>query len=213
MPAFLRIFKGKHANEVVPESTQFRLRLVKFATLYGHRLNPCMTTPPPSELENLRQTHRRRADEWWDSASPESPTFPGSFDRQPERRSSGFRGSVEATTLADLVPMFVALSAARSELQGQDSANITRQWMELAGEFMLQAALEQFLVHGNNSTSKLREIFSWGWRPSPEQVIWEDEPLANQMFCDESRQREVEGWASIRREYVRLVSRLSFSFF
>jgi hypothetical protein len=166
-----------------------------------------MTTPPPSELQSLRQTHRNRAEEWWDSDSSESPTIPSNLDRQPARRSStGFRASADATSLADLVPMFVALSAARSELQGEDSTNITRQWMELAGEFMLQAALEQCLVYGTHSTSKLREIFSWGWRPSPEQVIWEDAPRVNQMFCEEGRQQEVEGWAEIRREFVAMVS-------
>jgi hypothetical protein len=171
-----------------------------------------MTTPPPSELQAMRQVHRRRAEEWWDSSSPDSPTFPTHFDRQQERRrtsSSSFRGSVESTALADLVPMFVALAAARNELQDIHSANITQQWMELAGEFMLQAALEQCLVYGTHSTSKLREIFSWGWRPSPTQVIWEDEPRVNHMFCAQDRQREVEGWAAIRREYIEMVSRLN----
>jgi hypothetical protein len=208
--AFLRIFKGRHPNEEVPDATRFRLRLVKFTTLFGHRLNPCMTTPPPSELQSLRQTHQRRAEEWWDSDSSESPTFSSNFDRQPARRTSpGSRSSVDSTSLADLVPMFVALSAARSELQGSGSTNITRQWMELAGEFMLQAALEQCLVYGTHSSSKLREIFSWGWRPSPEQVIWQDEPRVNHMFCEEGRQQEVEGWAEIRREFVGMVSNFS----
>jgi hypothetical protein len=169
-----------------------------------------MTTPPPSELQNLRQIHRSRAEEWWDSASPESPSFSSGFDRPTGRRTpTGSSRGVDSTSLADLVPMFVALSAARSELQGEGSTNITRQWMELAGEFMLQAALEQYLVYGTHSTSKLREIFSWGWRPSPEQVIWEDAPRVNHMFCEEGRQQEVEGWAEIRREYVGMVNHCS----
>ena len=107
--------------------------------------------------------------------------------------------------------MFVSLSAARSELQGVDAANITRQWMELAGEFMLQAALEQCLVYGTSSASKLREIFSWGWRPSPTQVVWDDERIVNQMFCEEGRHQEVEEWAAIRRDFVNMVCHCTHS--
>jgi hypothetical protein len=151
--------------------------------------------------------HRRRAQEWWDSL-PESSAFSSQTFTSPdrERRSStALRGSVESTALADLVPMFVSLSAARGEMHGEYAANITRQWMELAGEFMLQAALEQCLVYGTSSSSKLREIFSWGWRPSPTQVNWEDEIRVNRMFCEEGRQQEVAGWADIRREYIGMV--------
>jgi hypothetical protein len=207
-PAFLRIFKYRHPQVPVPETARFRLRLLKFTTLYAHRLSEHTTSPLPSELEALRQTQRRRAEEWWDATpSSQMPFEDPVFSTTSARRSSPstFHGSPESTALADLVPMFVSLSAARSELQGADAASITQQWMELAGEFMLQAALEQCLVYGTNSASKLREIFSWGWKGSPTQVAWEDERVVNRMFCDEERERELQEWAEIRKEFVDLV--------
>ncbi|KAF2433811.1 hypothetical protein EJ08DRAFT_694290 [Tothia fuscella] len=208
--SFLRMFKHRH-QDPVPETARFRLRLLKFSTLYGRRLSANATTPLPAELEALRQTHRRRAEEWWDAALPSQgnfadPVFQDRLPRSERRTSTTSLDHSESTALADLVPMFVALSAARSELQDTDAANITTQWMELAGEFMLQAALEQCLVYGTGSASKLREIFSWGWRPSPTQVAWDDERTVNHMFCEEGRAREVEGWAKIRREYVEMLT-------
>jgi hypothetical protein len=91
--------------------------------------------------------------------------------------------------LSDLVPLFVGLSAARNELPDTYCTSITPQWMELTGEFMLQATLEQCLVYGSPGPAKLKEIFSWGWRANPTKV-WEDEQAVNDLFCEEGALRD-----------------------
>ena len=202
------MFKCNHPNEEVPDTTHFRLRLLKFTTLYGKRLTPCETTPPPAELQALRRRNRKRADGFYTDSSDSSfqdSLLEQHIGKSEHRRSaSRLRDSPESTSLADLVPMFIGLSAARSRLMKGGESGITETWMELAGEFMLQAALEQCLEYSSTSSLKLREIFSWGWRPSPTKY-WEDEESVNEMFCDEDALREIQGWAEIRQKYIDLV--------
>jgi len=127
--------------------------------------------------------------------------------RSSQRPTQSSHSRDEATSLADFVPMFIGLSALRSTLFEEDAVGIHEGWMELAGEFMLQAALEQCLEYSDCSGTKLREIFSWGWRPNPTK-IWEDEESANAMFCDDDTLREIQGWSEIRNKYIDLVSAL-----
>ena len=111
----------------------------------------------------------------------------------------------EVVSLADLVPMFIGLSASRANLFEDDKVSAHEGWMDLAGEFMLQAALEQCLEYSDCSSTKLREIFSWGWRPTPTKS-WEDEEAVNDMFCDDEAMDEIESWTKIRAKYIDLVS-------
>ena len=123
----------------------------------------------------------------------------------PRPKSSRSRSQDETVSLADLVPMFIGLSALRANLFPDDKVSAHEGWMELAGEFMLQAALEQCLEYSDCSGTKLREIFSWGWRPNPKSS-WDDEEAANEMFCDDDEEDEIEIWTQIRSKYIDLVS-------
>lgn len=203
--AFLPVFKCNHPAVRVSDDVKFRLRLVKFTSLYANRNIPSEVTPPAPELEKVRRKHRKRAEDFYDSSSDSS--FQDSmFEQQmgsAARRSSP-HGGEEAVSLADLVPMFIGLSAARGSLFEEDQVGIHEGWMELAGEFMLQAALEQCLEYSNCSGAKLREIFSWGWRPTPTKV-WDDEEAVNDMFCDDGALQEVQAWSAIRQKYIDLV--------
>jgi hypothetical protein len=114
------------------------------------------------------------------------------------------RSAEETVSLADLVPMFIGLSALRAGLLEDDRISVNDGWMELAGEFMLQAALEQCLEYSDCSSTKLREIFSWGWRVNPGKS-WDDADAVNEMFCDDDEDEEVEGWSEIRSKYINLV--------
>ena len=125
----------------------------------------------------------------------------GHASRQSPTRS---RKREEDISLADLVPMFIGLSALRASLLDGDEVSVNEGWMDLAGEFMLQAALEQCLEYSDCSSTKLREIFSWGWRPTPTKS-WDDEEAVNEMFCDDDEMEEIEGWADIRSKYISLV--------
>jgi len=196
----------------VSDTVKLRLRLVKFTTLYGKRLTRSAATPPAADLEALRQTYRRRANEYWDSSSDGSFQESAFQHRQlSERRSATeFRASSGSIALSDLVPIFIGLSAARSTMQ-MSTRDVTKQWMHLAGQFMLQAALEQCLLFGQCPAEKLREIFSWGWKESIS-TSWQDEQLANDMFFDmdqyddDSSKREVKGWKEIKMSYFQMVS-------
>jgi hypothetical protein len=184
------------------------LRLIKFTTLYSKRNVPCEVATPAPELEKLRRKHRRRAEDFYDSSSDSSfseSLFEQRMSKSARRPAPKPRHDEEAVSLADLVPMFVGLSAARATLFEDDKVSAHEGWMDLAGEFMLQAALEQCLEYSDCSGAKLREIFSWGWKANPKQS-WEDEQVVNEMFCDDEEMKENESWARIRSKYIDLVS-------
>jgi hypothetical protein len=156
----------------------------------------------------LRQTHKRRADEWYDEGydgSPQESYFQHSHQPSERRSATDFRAST-SLSLSDLVPLFIGLSAARSNIGMKARAHINKEWMHLAGQFMLQAALEQCLIYGQVSPEKLREIFSWGWKENIS-TAWYDEESVNDMFFDDGSRREVHGWKEIRRQYLKLVRR------
>jgi hypothetical protein len=99
--------------------------------------------------------------------------------------------SDQAPTLMDLQPLFLRLCAARSVLKG-DSHTIKETWMHFAGEFMLQAAMEQIMVHGASNTRALKEIFAWKWTGL--QGI-------DEMF-EGQEQDDIEQWENIRHEWA-----------
>jgi hypothetical protein len=108
----------------------------------------------------------------------------------------------------DLVPLFVALSAATRQLPGANT-DINETWMRLAAEFMIQAVLEQWLVLGAKGAEKVMEAFAWGFRDVPSSE-WPDEDIVNDMFCEEGLLQEVEGWSNIKQRAMATVSSLSF---
>ncbi|KAE9970441.1 hypothetical protein BLS_004902 [Venturia inaequalis] len=209
--SFLHIFKNNHPSESVPDAIKLRLRLVKFTTLFGRRSTQSATTPSSADLEALRRTHRRRATEYWDSSSDGSFQEPAFQHRQSSERRSAtqYRATTDSIALSDLVPMFIGLSAARSNMD-MSTREITTQWMHLAGQFMLQAALEQCLLYGQCPTERLREIFSWGWKEDIS-TSWQDEQSVNDMFFDmdqydeDGSRREVKGWREIKTGYFKML--------
>lgn len=109
--------------------------------------------------------------------------------------------SDNVTTLLDLLPSFMSLSAARAHLNSDFA--ITEYWMHLAGQFMLQACVEAILLHGQNADQVLNEAFAWGYVSEKAQAaesngermdvdeaggrdagdeVWDDEEEVNEMF-------------------------------
>lgn len=208
MKAYIPIFKFNHPTAQIPEKVKFRLRLVRFISLWANRHAPSEVVTPAPDLEKLRHQHQERAESFYDAAL--DSTFQDDLLEEHLESSSYPKSATavqsvhETICLADLVPMFIALSAARGKVSQDEPLQILEQWMELAGEFMLQAALQQFLECSNSSGQKIREIFSWGWRPSPHKA-WEDEQAVNDMFRDGQDEREVALWGAIRQKYMDLV--------
>ena len=77
-----------------------------------------------------------------------------------------------------------------------NALSIRRDWMNLAGQFMFQTAIEQLLVRGTKDQEVLREAFSWGWK--------EDRNI-DEMFADQG-EKEVAEWERIRSSWSGLVS-------
>lgn len=116
--------------------------------------------------------------------------------------ADGFYGHAESTSLLELLPEFLALSAAQAAL---NRTNISDTLMTLAATFMVQAALEQYFVYGARGPAALLQAFAWGWRPSPG-TSWADEALVNRMFRDEDLEQEIDGWGEKRDGYLEVVS-------
>lgn len=218
------IFKCNHPDaSAVPSQTRFRSRLLYFSTLFLRRYQRHPFALPPTELESIRYLHKRRAELWWDAAeqalprheawASQLPTSPKDRQRALEQlktnsKSASTRdssiGQEDAASLLDLLPMFIALSAAVRQLQGPDVADVTEAWMHLAAEFMLQSVLEQWMIFESSGAEKIGEAFAWGWLAVPESE-WPDEQIVNDMFCEEGLLQEVEKWADMRTRAIQLV--------
>lgn len=100
-----------------------------------------------------------------------------------------------------LLPLFIELTAARVNL-GDDWVP-TSEWLDLAGQFMMQAAIDDYLRNGAYGQDTLNTIFAFG-KPGPR---WAEEgtdvTAMRRLFCDGSNpQEEIRDWSSIRRRYV-----------
>lgn len=214
------MYRHNHHPDTIDDKVKFRLRLLKFATLFTRRFVENEATPSPEALQELRQTIRTRAREWLvEQDTPEFDQEYLEFNAEAEElhRNKGlfvhrlalppdfvdFYGSDRSVTLLDLLPSFLATA---SSMRRVFSTNMSQMFMELAATFMMQASMEQYLVYGSKGVGPLMECFAWGWRRSPSEV-WQDEADVIQMFKDEDLQEEVDGWAEVRSKYFNLVSK------
>ena len=118
----------------------------------------------------------------------------------------------------DLLPLFMSLSAHLYKERGWE---VKEQWLELAGEFMLQAALEQYLLQGADGTDVLRACFSFGWdsrsgkdrqakykasypylNEDEYKEMTDEEDMINDLFYDEVTHTEIEGWRETREKFL-----------
>ena len=215
-----------------------RLRLLQFVCLFARRLRPTSSSPTLESLQYLR--HRidarlleRELDDPpdFDEHCEQWRAFPLSEKRLARNQQqflrtlkveqgteSGYFGSPSAITMFDLLPQFMSLSAYVFQETGFEVKEL---WMELAAEFMLQAALEQYLVHGLGGAETLRMCFSYGWDSNADKdrraKYWqanpsltdedcremaEDEDVNNDMFHDEEDDTEIKGWKEIRERFM-----------
>jgi hypothetical protein len=66
--SFLEMFKAKHPNFTPDSGLRFRLLLLKFTTLYCHRLVQDAVVPSKAALRQLRETNTSRAMSWIQTA-------------------------------------------------------------------------------------------------------------------------------------------------
>ncbi|KAK5126335.1 hypothetical protein LTR85_010571 [Meristemomyces frigidus] len=239
--AFLAIFKARHATYTFDAELRFRLQLLKLTTLFTQRMTRNPTTPPSSALKQLRASNKDRARSWIGSADripsasydtdvfDDPSSFPGveelernrahvlhelNIPAEDEAYEDAFYGTSSCVSLLDLLPLFMHVSAARNAMS---DSSATEQWMRMAGDFMLQASLEQYLVVGGQGSDAVDEAFAWGYkeRPRPASEYMDvDGPGAddddstdevNDMFEDADYTTEVAGWRQEKAHYLALL--------
>ncbi|KAF1352074.1 hypothetical protein BDV97DRAFT_397124 [Delphinella strobiligena] len=148
---------------------------------------PASTTPSDPQLQSLRTIHSARSRRWRESrASGDLDPIVPTLDQSSElplpaddlqqcqahvldalsipSSNIDFYGKKSCLSLLDLLPSFMELTAARSQLD--TDWTISRRWMEqLAGEFMLQSTLEAYLCFGAEGGEVVDEAFAWGYSP------------------------------------------------
>lgn len=239
--SYLSIFKSRHLGYEFDDDLRFRMLLLKLATLFTQRLTRNPTTPSRPVLQQLRETNKTRARDWIATADripsghhstavfepAENFPTPAELDRnrahvlhcleipaEDEAYEDAFYGTSDSVTLLDLLPLFVAVSAARFETV---SADLNEKWMQMACAFMLQACLEQYLVVGAQGMDAVDEAFAWGAKTTSAvgdaeiegaggKIEQEDEvDEINDMFIDDVYEEEVKGWTEMKRAYLDLL--------
>ena len=121
-----------------------------------------------------------------------------------------FYGTPKSLSLLDALPLYMALSAAFTQLRG---SQITRPWMTLTARYMLAAVLEQVLAFGTVDRCVIAETFAYSFHmPSdePDLHINADDLLVQNMFWrgpnDDANHGEVDDWKDIKNAHMNVVS-------
>jgi hypothetical protein len=220
-----------------------RIKILQFLICFTQRLEREASYVTTASLEQLRNENRARA-AWMESNGSFISRLPAfSFDPnadfplpQSELHYNRIRlardlqisdpdheswakehyGTARCASLYDLLPNFFRLTASLAEGEWAPS----EQWRALAGEWMLQAALEAYLVYGASGKAQFREIFAFGLPPlMPSPVTQLNDPCLNNescqealramelLFCDpENAFEEDAHWKSVRAQYLSAVS-------
>jgi len=196
--SFASIFNQHFPGEKLDSKASFRVKLLQLNILFSHRAYPGFPVDAAVSLETLKTSHSRRRSHFVQSRAscPLSRTWLGQLPVGIEYRSHYVellrQNNINIEPpLLKLLPLFCKLSAYRGALES-NSSSITKNWMNLAGQFMMQACLEILLVHGTSDADLLREAFSWSWK-SDGNV---DEVFANQ------GEREMAEWERIRTAWA-----------
>lgn len=166
--------------EQLPNQMSFRLKLLKFVALYMLPRRNDRPTPTVSQLKDFRKRNMQRAERWYattahDNAYSSTPRLLNYLERYSGHELVEGRSPIDlpVTTLLDLIPSFIELTVARARMhkrsnnKGEPLAmdwDTAPQWLELAGQLMLQAATEHTAAHGYTEIEGVKEAFAWGPR-------------------------------------------------
>lgn len=211
--AFLAMFRSMHPGQCGSTELSFRLRLLRFTSMFTSRFTPKSPVDPPvTELLKLRQRNKQRAGAFHHGEDMQE-ILDFEISGQSEQRSiaseakeeilmSIYRASGDVSLL-DTLPSFMSISATQSVLQDRP---ITDVWMRLAAGYMAHSALEQSLRHDVRLSDALQEAFAWGFDPESTAEEGSEEWQVNAMFLGEDD--EIVGWSEIKNEHMRTVSSL-----
>ncbi|KAF2675919.1 hypothetical protein K458DRAFT_323446 [Lentithecium fluviatile CBS 122367] len=224
MTAEWRTFlKHRHNGRRLNTQAAFRSRLLQFALLFSHRLNHDKTWTSEESLNELRAQNRKRG-YYWQHYTAHAPALRQPFDTpsefplsdgalaenrhelasslgQPQDRRRWVTDVEGTPSLHCLLPLFVELTEARVMLGGWSPAE---GWMDLVGQFMLQAVIEEYLQNGAYGEEAFNTIFAFGCPGSarrPDEGT--DIQAMRTLFCVEGNTREqIDGWSRVKRRYI-----------
>ena len=215
----------KHHGRRLGSTAALRSRLLQFSLVLTHRFHHSETWTSEESLNELRAQNARRGQYWQERTShppaarqPFDPTsdFPLSDAALVANRSqlasdldipsdhSRWVTDIPGTTsLLCLLPLFLELSAARRILH--DDWVPTSEWFELAGEFMLQTVIEEYLLNGGYGEEVFNAIFAVGC-PGVERWAEDgsDVTAMRRLFCEENNSHEqLRSWTSIKERCIK----------
>jgi hypothetical protein len=159
------------------------MKLLHLTLLISQRTIPTLSDDSRSVLgstchllETIQTSHGQKSSHLSSSSKTGSgPTCPLSrphlsqLPASPEYRlhyieSLRRNGSTEIQpALLSLQKQFFKLTAYRNQLI-TSSPLLKRDWMNLAGQFMLQCAMEEIMVQGTDEPEVLAQTFGWRWK-------------------------------------------------
>lgn len=219
----------RHKGQRLGRLIAFRSRLLQFVLLLTHRYHPTQTWTSENSLRELKQQNAARGTLWSDlygSGKEHTSTTSNrildakALESLRQRRATNLRLSPsfktdrlndpDRPTLAHLLPVFVELTAARAGLE--DEWQPSSDWSDLAGQFMLQAVIDQYIVNGYCHPETRTAIFAFG---NPATVSHNERTGVEAMrilFCkDDNPAEERAEWTAVRHMYIKEVSVLSRS--
>jgi hypothetical protein len=226
-PEWRTFLSHKHHGRRLTPPAAIRSRLLQFLLIFTHRLQHDETWTNEESLGELRDQNKSRG-EYWQQRTEQLPALHRPFDVQkefplsdgalfenrndlasalsmPRDQRRWVTDMAGTPSLHCLLPLFIELTAARVSLE--DDWMPTSEWLDLAGQFMLQAAIDDYLCNGAYGSDTLNTIFAFGC-PGPR---WAEEgtdvTAMRRLFCDENNPREeIPEWSSIKRRYINEVS-------
>jgi hypothetical protein len=192
--------------------------------IFTHRLHHGETWTTEESLNSLREQNKSRG-EYWQQRTQHPPALQQPFDQPKDfPLSDGAlyenRSELASTlsmpldqrrwvtdvagtpSLHCLLPLFIELTAARVNLD--DDWLPTGDWFDLAGQFMLQAVIGEYLRNGAYGQETFNTIFAYGcpgverWAEEPSDVI-----AMRRLFCSENNPREQNReWTNVKRRYI-----------
>lgn len=219
----------KHQGRRFGSLAAFRSRLLQFVLLLTHRYHPSQTWTNAESLQALRDKNLNRSRIWQDSHDFEeindrrSPFSDGEVDSARRRRASALHlpSSFDSEMFSDrnrpslheLLPLFVELTAARTSLGDGDEWQPISDWYKLAGQFMLQATIDQYLINSECRPEVMASIFSFGSMGAEhEHSEGSDIASVRTVFCkDDHPDQEFPEWTTTRSRYLREVNEKNHS--
>ena len=199
------MFRALHPAHKASSELKFRLRLLQFACLFTSCTAPensgSLWCSPTAFAQGISFERGGQAE----VVSEKRKVDPEEHETDTEDSPHSPVPDTFKLSLLDTLPSFMALSAAQNA--GQES-NVTVTWMQLAGLYMAQAAIDDGLKHGRIRADVIDQAFGrWTFNPDLEVDDTTDEWQVNAMFWADDEL--LPGWEEIKRKHQQILVRIS----